>query len=130
MIDLKKVIIYDIISCIIGVLIYKILELSFYSEGSIILVNLGSILIIILVLFFTTLYLKENPETTTRDALYIGFIWFIMDLVLTLPYFLLTNPIIFQNNSYSLILIPYLNMIIIPPVLTYIKETYSDPIYN
>lgn len=130
MIDLKKIVIYDIISCIIGVIIYKILELSFYNKGSILLINIGSIIIIILVLFFTTLYLKENPKTTTRDGLYIGFIWFIMDILLTLPYFLLTDPIIFQNNSYGLLLIPYINMIIIPPALSYIKETYSDTIYD
>lgn len=123
MLEWKRIAAYGILMWIISSFIdLIIIQTLLKIPRSTIWAGLLNITLVILLLIFTTLYIKHNPETSTREGVIVGLMWFVIYTCIDLVFFSILNPAFLNTVRYISGIILYTNTILIPGVMTYIKE--------
>lgn len=123
LLEWKRIAAYGLLMWIISSLIdLIILQTILKIPHSTLWAGLLNLMLIILLLIFTTLYIKNNPETNTREGVIVGLMWFVIYTCLDLAFFSIFDPAFLNTIQYIVGIILYTNTILIPGVMTYVKE--------
>ena len=106
-INLKQVILYGLIICVIFFIIYEIIGLHGIKPVGSGLDLFNTRLFLEIVIFgtiFGILYIKNNPETTARETLIVGIIW--MAIIILLDMVIIVIGLIYLTPAQYLIVYP------------------------